>query len=119
MEVSLKINNRLYTNIQQFCELNKIEINEYILTLVERGFNIDKYGDLNDTLNITQKIDKKIETETNINPNSTAIYSDIIQIVENEKEEKPIEGILIHKSSSDEVTKVLKVNKKSRKLNSK
>lgn len=62
MEITVNIVNRNYEQIKEFCELNKIKIEDYITQCVEDDFFTRKYGDLNQKLNINS-VKEKSPTE--------------------------------------------------------
>ena len=59
----VKIEDRLSYNIQDYCKLNEIDENEYIIDCIVKQFNIDKFGDLNEI--IGDKNNKKEEIPIN------------------------------------------------------
>ncbi|MBO6243371.1 MAG: hypothetical protein J6O41_02230 [Clostridia bacterium] len=62
MEITIEIIDRNYEQIKEFCEFNKITIEEYIVQCVEDDFFTRKYGDLNEKLN-NPKIREKLLPE--------------------------------------------------------
>lgn len=69
MNISLNIGDRLYKQVKEYCEFNDIQaLNEYMVSLIERGLLTDKYGDLNATLKPEkieyEKAEYDEETET-------------------------------------------------------
>ena len=61
MEITIEIIDRNYEQIKEFCEFNKITIEEYIVQCVEDDFFTRKYGDLNEKLNKTTFEEKYTE----------------------------------------------------------
>lgn len=61
MEITIEIIDRNYEQIKEFCEFNKITIEEYIVQCVEDDFFTRKYGDLNEKLNKTTFEEKNTE----------------------------------------------------------
>lgn len=67
--MEIKIEDRLYINIQDYCKHNEIDENEYIIDCIVKQFNVDKFGDLNDILNGKKEeipINKFIDLEFDI-----------------------------------------------------
>ena len=60
MEVKVEIIDRNYEQIKEFCNFNKIEIEDYIVQCVEDDFFTRKYGDLNEKIHKNEN--KKVET---------------------------------------------------------
>lgn len=50
MEITLEIPNRTYNDIETYCSINQIDIQEYIIGMIEEKHSINKYGDLNDMM---------------------------------------------------------------------
>lgn len=86
MEIIL--DDRIYYNIQEYCDFNQIDVNEYITDCIIKQFNIDRFGDLNEIIkkqknneivkedNINEIIETKIEIiNTNVNdvPNTEVV----------------------------------------------
>lgn len=44
------IEDNLHYKIQDYCEFNHLDMNEYINDCIVKQFNIDRYGDLNDII---------------------------------------------------------------------
>lgn len=42
--ISVDIPDKLYKDIQSFCELNSLDINKKVIDFIVQGFNITKYG---------------------------------------------------------------------------
>lgn len=61
MKITIEIIDRNYEQIKEFCEFNKIAIEEYIVQCVEDDFFTRKYGDLNEKLNKTTFEEKYTE----------------------------------------------------------
>lgn len=41
----VKIDEKLYSNIFEYCKINGLEIEEYVNNLLKKNFMIDKYGE--------------------------------------------------------------------------
>ena len=50
MNVTLTLNDRLYTDIENLLKASDIKINDYLIGAIEDKFYTDKYGDLNEVL---------------------------------------------------------------------
>lgn len=48
MTITIEMIDRTYEQIREFCELNNIKVEDYIVQCVEDDFFIRKYGDLNE-----------------------------------------------------------------------
>ena len=47
MEVKVNIPDKEYQKIDDFCQMNNIDIKSYLSDALLKGFNIDRFGDLN------------------------------------------------------------------------
>ena len=47
---TLKINDRLFYDIQEYCNKNDLDMMEYLVELIEERHMINKYGDLNEII---------------------------------------------------------------------
>ena len=62
VEQNIKVNKRIWNNILQYCEVNKLDIDTYVSDCLEKQNNIDRYGDLNSLRGTNEsKIIKKEE----------------------------------------------------------
>lgn len=57
MTVEVEIIDRVYNNMCDFCEINGIDVNEYMSNAIMERYNLDRYGDLNEKL--SKKEEKK------------------------------------------------------------
>lgn len=47
MKIKIEISDRLHDQLIKFCKINDLSLNVYLLDKIERGFSIDRFGDLN------------------------------------------------------------------------
>ena len=47
---TLRINDRLFYDIQEYCNKNDLDMREYLVELIEERHMINKYGDLNEII---------------------------------------------------------------------
>lgn len=72
MIYELEIQDKLFRDIDLFCKINNLELNDYLINKIREQFFIDKYGDLNTLKNNNvekeaEKTDKKIEPTIIVN----------------------------------------------------
>lgn len=48
MTIGIEMSDRLYGQITDFCVLNGLDMKAYLEEKVERGFSVDRFGDLNE-----------------------------------------------------------------------
>lgn len=90
MNISITLNDRLYKDILLKSSDIGVEVNTYISRLIEERFYIEKYGDLNEISNQSNKTDKEsIDIQKNIKKSSRKAKKD--EIVENNVEVKEID----------------------------
>ena len=92
MKITIEIVDRNYEQIKEFCEFNKITIDEYIVNCVENDFFIRKYGDLNEKVSPTEKKTEIIKEETKVEKKKPGRPKKKIEEpkIEKEKNEKEI-----------------------------
>lgn len=79
--MNLELDKRLYKRISEYCSVNNLNIEEYISEIIEKQFNLDCYGDINDIFN---KKDMKHINNYSIN----LPYTEDIQEVEIKQQRK-------------------------------
>lgn len=67
MVVEIDIIDRIYSGMEKFCEVNNIDIVEYMQDAVIDRYNLDKYGDLNEKL-IKKENKQEKKEEPSIRP---------------------------------------------------
>lgn len=68
MEITLNFTERLYNEINEYCKYNDISsLQDYIISLIEKSFLIDKYGDLNTKFYSSVNINSNNENNLDIN----------------------------------------------------
>lgn len=95
-DITLRMNERLYDDISNYCRLNNLNIREYFVELIEAQHMINKYGDLNEI--IPKKIEEsKVEVKKRGRPKKKV-----------EEEKKLGDGKTYeHSEAANELTKVL------------
>ena len=67
MRITIELNDKLGEDIKKFCKLNNMTYTEYLSKMIEKQFNLDRFGDLN--LKFKKKSEQKplgeiVETQT-------------------------------------------------------
>ena len=65
MKTEIEIIDRIYYNIEAFCEANGKDLSEYMADAVVERYNLDRYGDLNEKL-VKKEIPKKTTTRKTV-----------------------------------------------------
>ncbi len=55
MKITINIDERTGTAIRDFCKANNLRQNQYLVDIIERQFNIDRFGDMNDIVGGNKK----------------------------------------------------------------
>lgn len=64
MRITIDLDDKLCERIKGFCKLNKMTYTEYLSKIIEKQFNLDMFGDLNDKIKKKQEpILKRVEFE--------------------------------------------------------
>lgn len=42
---NISISERLYNNIKEYCKLNELKLNVFVEELIQKSFNVEKFGD--------------------------------------------------------------------------
>lgn len=67
MIYEIEIQDKLFRDINLFCKINNLELNDYLVNKIREQFFIDKYGDLNTLKN--NNVEKEVEkTNKKIDP---------------------------------------------------
>lgn len=79
MKITINIDDRTGNAIKDFCKANNVKQNDYLTGIIEKQFNIDRFGDLNDLLakkNISQKPKMElVKSETHAEERNDTIES--------------------------------------------
>lgn len=51
MVLEIDLNERLFKNILNYCEVNNLDVNDYVASIISNGFYTDTWGDMNQMLN--------------------------------------------------------------------
>lgn len=100
--MNIEISDRLYRQLTDFCKINELDLQTYIIDKIERGFSIDRFGDLN-VISGVKKPEEVEKVQNGIIEIKSAIYDDVskqIKILYNNDREyiiniKDINGFFI------------------------
>lgn len=88
MIISIELDDRQYRDIELYCNMNNIKINDYLTDIITEKHMINKYGDLNEIMSVTIEEDKTKIKKRGRPKKDTEPQSEIGVIVEEKKEEK-------------------------------
>lgn len=87
MTISIELDDRQYRDIELYCNMNNIKINDYLTDIITEKHMINKYGDLNEIMSVTIEEDKTKIKKRGRPKKDTEPQSEIGTVVEEKKEE--------------------------------
>lgn len=89
MNVTLTLNDRLYTDIENLLKTSDIKINDYLIGAIEDKFYTDKYGDLNEVLYKKEEPVKEepVKKEKEV---SRKVVKEVTSMIIEGKKEEPV-----------------------------
>ena len=98
MTISIELDDRQYRDIELYCNMNNIKINNYLTDIITEKHMLNKYGDLNEIMSVTieedkTKIKKRGRSKKDEEPQSEieAVVEEKKEGVNEEKENKTVE----------------------------
>ena len=58
MTISIELDDRQYRDIESYCDMNNIKVNDYLTDIITEKHMLNKYGDLNEIMSVTIEEDK-------------------------------------------------------------
>ena len=94
MTISIELDDRQYRDIELYCNMNNIKINDYLTDIITEKHLTNKYGDLNDIMTVAieenkAKIKKRGRPKKDTEPQSE--IGTVVEGVNEEKENKTVE----------------------------
>ena len=87
MTISIELDDRQYRDIELYCNMNNIKINDYLTDIITEKHMINKYGDLNEIMSVTIEEDKTKIKKRGRPKKDTEPQPEIGVVVEEKKEE--------------------------------
>lgn len=87
MIISIELDDRQYRDIELYCNMNNIKINDYLTDIITEKHMINKYGDLNEIMPVAIEEDKTKIKKRGRPKKDTEPQSEIGVVVEEKKEE--------------------------------
>lgn len=87
MIISIELDDRQYRDIELYCNMNNIKINDYLTDIITEKHMINKYGDLNEIMSVTIEEDKTKIKKRGRPKKDTEPQSEIGVVVVEEKKE--------------------------------
>lgn len=86
MIISIELDDRQYRDIELYCNMNNIKINDYLTDIITEKHMINKYGDLNEIMTVAIEEDKTKIKKRGRPKKDTEPQSEIEAVVEEKKE---------------------------------
>lgn len=106
MIISIELDDRQYRDIELYCNMNNIKINDYLTDIITEKHMINKYGDLNEIMSVAIEEDKTKIKKRGRPKKDTEPQSEIEAVVEEKKEET--ENKMVEMTENREVETVVK-----------
>ena len=87
MIISIELDDRQYRDIELYCNMNNIKINDYLTDIITEKHMINKYGDLNEIMSVAIEEDKTKIKKRGRPKKDTEPQSEIEAVVEEKKED--------------------------------
>lgn len=110
MIISIELDDRQYRDIELYCNMNNIKINDYLTDIITEKHMINKYGDLNEIMSVTIEEDKTKIKKRGRPKKDTEPQSEIEAVVEEKKEDtnEETENKMVEITENREVETVVK-----------
>lgn len=106
MTISIELDDRQYRDIELYCKMNNIKINDYLTDIITEKHMLNKYGDLNEIMSVTIEEDKTKIKKRGRSKKDEEPQSEIEAVVEEKKEET--ENKMVEMTENREVETVIK-----------
>ena len=87
MIISIELDDRQYRDIELYCNMNNIKINDYLTDIITEKHMLNKYGDLNEIMSVTIEEDKTKIKKRGRSKKDEEPQSEIEAVVEEKKED--------------------------------
>ena len=110
MTISIELDDRQYRDIELYCKMNNIKINDYLTDIIIEKHMLNKYGDLNEIMSVTIEEDKTKIKKRGITKKNEETKSEIEAVIEEKKEDttEEKENKMVEMTENREVETVIK-----------
>ena len=110
MIISIELDDRQYRDIELYCNINNIKINDYLTDIITEKHMLNKYGDLNEIMPVAIEEDKTKIKKRGRPKKDTEPQSEIKAVVEEKKEDtnEEKENKMVEITENREVETVVK-----------
>ena len=106
MTISIELDDRQYRDIELYCNMNNIKINDYLTDIITEKHMLNKYGDLNEIMSVTIEEDKTKIKKRGRSKKDEEPQSEIEAVVEGVNKET--ENKMVEMTENREVETVVK-----------
>ena len=110
MTISIELDDRQYRDIELYCKMNNIKINDYLTDIIIEKHMLNKYGDLNDIMPVAIEENKTKIKKRGRPKKDTEPQSEIEAVIEKKKEDtnEETENKMVEITENREVETVVK-----------
>ena len=110
MTISIELDDRQYRDIELYCKMNNIKINDYLTDIITEKHMLNKYGDLNEIMSVTIEEDKTKIKKRGRPKKDVETQSEIEAVIEEKKEDtnEEKENKMVEMTENREVETVIK-----------
>ena len=110
MTISIELDDRQYRDIELYCKMNNIKINDYLTDIITEKHMINKYGDLNDIMPVAIEENKTKIKKRGRPKKDVETQSEIEAVIEEKKEDtnEEKENKMVEMTENREVETVIK-----------
>ena len=87
MTISIELDDRQYRDIELYCKMNNIKINDYLTDIIIEKHMLNKYGDMKEIMSITIEEDKTKIKKRGRPKKDVETQSEIEAVIEEKKED--------------------------------
>ena len=110
MTISIELDDRQYRDIELYCNMNNIKINDYLTDIITEKHMLNKYGDLNEIMPVAIEENKTKIKKRGRPKKDTEPQSEIEAVIEEKKEDtnEEKENKMVEITENREVETVVK-----------
>ena len=110
MTISIELDDRQYRDIESYCDMNNIKVNDYLTDIITEKHLTNKYGDLNEIMPVAIEENKTKIKKRGRPKKDTEPQSEIEAVIEEKKEDtnEEKENKMVEITENREVETVVK-----------
>ena len=110
MTISIELDDRQYRDIESYCDMNNIKVNDYLTDIITEKHMINKYGDLNEIMPVAIEENKTKIKKRGRPKKDVETQSEIEAVIEEKKEDtnEEKENKMVEMTENREVETVIK-----------